>query len=97
MMFTIAESSPDMGLLTPQAFCFCPNILARANTVPIMTTLASLKGTVSKHGFGVIRNWHDCKRNIACFVTGRLNTTAWFSSGMGPKYLAEYSRHGSGT
>ena len=37
MEIAIAEGCPDLGLLTQQAFCFSPNMLARVNKVPIMT------------------------------------------------------------
>ena len=34
MKIAIAESNPDMGLLTQQTFCFSPDILARASKIP---------------------------------------------------------------
>ena len=37
MKMTVAESNPDMGLLTQQTFRFSLNILATADKIPIMT------------------------------------------------------------
>ena len=44
MKITIAESTPDMGLLTQQTFCFCPNILAPDNQMLVMTVSVNSDG-----------------------------------------------------
>ena len=45
MKITIAESNPDVGLLTQQTFSFSPCILARDKKMPVMTTsVASYRG-----------------------------------------------------
>ena len=41
MKITIAESNPDVGLLTQQTFSFSPCILARDKKMPVMTTSAA--------------------------------------------------------
>ena len=46
MKITLAQSDSDMAPLTQQTFCYRPNLLARANKMPIMTvsTTASEQG-----------------------------------------------------
>ena len=48
MKITMARSNCDTALLTEQAFCFCTDILARVNKIPIMTmSVASDFGDVN--------------------------------------------------
>ena len=41
MKITSAESNSNMGRLTRQIFCFSPDVLVRANKIPLMTMSAA--------------------------------------------------------
>ena len=60
MKITIGDSSPDMGLFTQRTFCSGPDVLARANNRPVMTSLTAPDRGQEGDALGLSK-WMKCE------------------------------------